>query len=204
MIPINTLLAAYTQGLFPMALGGKIGWFSPERRGILPLAQMHVSKRLRRVIRRRAFRSSVNQAFAGVIAACADRPDDAGNWIDDEIIESYMALHRAGFAHSVEVWEDDVLVGGLYGVSLGGAFFGESMFHTVTDASKVALCVLVERLQARDYRLLDIQWLTPHLARFGAVEVSRAQYLAMLRDALGVDRTFEDPADSRGTSGVSW
>ena len=192
MIPINTLLAAYEQGLFPMAIGGRIGWFSPDRRGILPLDRFHVSRRLGRVLRHGTFRSSVNQSFAEVIAACATRPDDTGNWIDTEIIESYTALHRAGYAHSIEIWDRDALAGGLYGVSLGGAFFGESMFHTVTDASKVALCVLVDRLRARGYRLLDIQWLTPHLARFGAVEVPRTRYLARLAEALALDCCFDD------------
>lgn len=192
MIPINTLLTAYEKGLFPMAVAGRIGWFSPERRGILPLDQLHVSRRLRRVLRTERFRSSVNRAFPEVIAACAARPDDGGNWIDGEIIESYTALHRTGFAHSVEVWDRDTLAGGLYGVSIGGAFFGESMFHLVTDASKVALCALVERLRQRGYQLLDIQWLTPHLARLGAVEVSRQQYLAQLCAALEGGCSFDD------------
>ena len=194
MIPINTLLAAYQQGLFPMAIGGRIGWFCPERRGVLPLDRLHVSKRLSRVLRRGRFRTSVNQSFGEVIAACAARPDPSGNWIDTEIIESYTALYRAGHAHSIEVWNHETLVGGLYGVSLGGAFFGESMFHRVTDASKVALCELVARLRARGYRLLDVQWLTPHLARLGAIEISRTRYLALLGDALSVDCAFEDTA----------
>ena len=141
-------------------------------------------------MRQGRFRSTFDQAFPAVIAACASRPDDAGNWIDEEIIASYEALHAEGFAHSVEVWDSETLAGGLYGVSLGGAFFGESMFHTATDASKIALCVLVERLRQRGYRLLDIQWLTPHLARLGAVEISRQRYLAMLGDALEVDCSF--------------
>ena len=175
-----------------MAVGRGIGWFSPERRGILPLDRLHVSKRLARVLRQDRFNSTVNRAFPAVIAACAARPDDAGNWIDAELIESYTALHAAGFAHSVEIWSGESLAGGLYGVSLRGAFFGESMFHTATNASKVALCVLVERLRQRGYRLLDIQWLTPHLAQFGAVGVPRREYLEMLASAMEVDCSFHD------------
>ena len=190
MIPINTLLDAYRTGLFPMAVGGRIGWFSPERRGILPLDRFHVPKRLQRVLRQGKFRTTIDAAFGEIVLACASRPDDAGNWIDAEIIASYRNLHDAGFAHSVEVWQDGRLAGGLYGVSLGGAFFGESMFHETTDASKVAVCNLVERLDARGYRLLDLQWLTPHLARLGAVDVPRRIYLEMLAEALEVDCVF--------------
>jgi leucyl/phenylalanyl-tRNA--protein transferase len=190
MIPINTLLQAYAQGLFPMAVDGRIRWFSPERRGILPIDGLHVPRRLRRVLRQGRFRATVDQAFPAVIAACAARRDDGGTWIDPELIESYTALHAAGYAHSLEVWQGERLAGGLYGVSLRGAFFGESMFHAVTDASKVALCLLVERLRQRGYRLLDLQWRTPHLATFGAREVSRREYLARLANALRVDCRF--------------
>ncbi len=189
MIPINTLLGAYSQGFFPMAVEGRIGWFSPERRGILPIDGLHVPRRLQRVLRRGRFRGTTNRAFPAVIAACAERPGE-GTWLDAELIASYTALHEAGHAHSIEVWQGDRLAGGLYGVSLRGAFFGESMFHTVTDASKVALCLLVERLRRRGYRLLDIQWLTAHLARFGAVEVPRRRYLALLAAALAADCRF--------------
>ena len=191
MIPINTLLGAYRTGYFPMVVGGRVGWFSPDQRGILPLDSVHVSGRLGRLLRQGRFAISVNRAFGKVIRACAARPDDAGNWIDDEIIESYTVLHEAGFAHSVEAWHGTRLVGGLYGVSLKGAFFGESMFHEVTDASKVALVGLVDRLRDREYRLLDIQWLTPHLAKFGAVAVPRRRYLQLLADAMEVDCTFD-------------
>ena len=190
MIPINALLGAYAQGLFPMAVEGRTTWFSPERRGILPLDGLHVPRRLGRVLRRGRFRTTVDRAFPAVIAACAARPDGAETWIDDELIASYTALHAAGYAHSLEVWRGERLAGGLYGVSLRGAFFGESMFHAETDASKVALCTLVERLRQRGYRLLDLQWLTPHLARFGAVEVPRRDYLALLAAALEVDCRF--------------
>ena len=190
MIPINTLLGAYSRGFFPMAVEGRIGWFSPERRGILPIDGLHVPRRLQRVLRQGRFRGTTNRAFPAVIAACAERPAAAGTWLDPELIASYTALHEAGHAHSVEVWQGERLAGGLYGVSLRGAFFGESMFHTVTDASKVALCLLVERLRRRGYRLLDIQWLTAHLARFGAVEVPRRRYLALLATALAADCRF--------------
>ncbi len=193
MIPINTLLGAYAQGLFPMAADGRTMWFSPERRGILPLDGLHVPRRLGRVLRQGRFRTTVDRAFPDVIAACAERPDSAETWIDAELIESYTALHAAGYAHSLEVWHGERLAGGLYGVSLRGAFFGESMFHTVTDASKVALCRLVERLRQRGYRLLDLQWLTPHLSTFGAVEVPRREYLALLAAALQVGCSFDDP-----------
>ena len=191
MIPINTLLGAYSRGFFPMAVDGGIGWFSPERRGILPVDGLHVPRRLRRVLRQGRFRGTTNRAFPAVIAACAKRPGE-GTWLDAELIASYTALHEAGFAHSIEVWSGERLAGGLYGVSLRGAFFGESMFHTVTDASKVALCLLVERLRCRGYRLLDVQWLTAHLARFGALEVPRRRYLALLAAALAVDCRFDD------------
>ena len=191
MIPINTLLAAYRTGYFPMAVGGHVGWFSPDQRGILPLTGFHIPKRLKRICRQGRFDVTVNLAFGEAIAACAARSEDSGNWIDDEIIESYTALHAAGFAHSVEIWKDERLVGGLYGVSLNAAFFGESMFHWVTDASKVALCVLVDRLRERGYRFLDIQWLTPHLARFGAIKIPRRQYLELVGEAMQYECVFD-------------
>ena len=184
MIPSSTLLAAYRQGFFPMAIDGEIRWFSPRERGIIPLDGFHVSRRLRRVLRQGRFEVAVDRTFDGVLAACASRPDPEGTWIDAEIAESYAALYRAGFAHSVETWQNGELVGGLYGVTLHGAFFGESMFHRVTDASKVALAWLVGRLRARGYTLLDIQWVTPHLASLGAVAVHRTRYRALLAAAM--------------------
>jgi leucyl/phenylalanyl-tRNA--protein transferase len=193
MIPTDLLVSAYASGWFPMAVEpGEIRWYSPDPRGIIPLDRFHVSSRLSRVLRAGSFRIAINRDFEGVIRGCAEaeRRDEPGTWIDDEIIESYCAMHEAGFAHSVEAWQDDRLVGGLYGVALGGAFFGESMFHLVTDASKVALAALVERLRTRGYRLLDIQWTTPHLERFAAIEVPRRTYLKMLEDALEVDAEF--------------
>jgi leucyl/phenylalanyl-tRNA--protein transferase len=181
---------AYREGIFPMALeDGEIGWFSPDPRGILPIDGFHVPSRLARVMRRSRFDLAIDRDFRGVMAACADRPED-GTWISEEIFQSYLALHRLGIAHSVETWHDGRLVGGLYGVHLGGAFFGESMFHRVADASKVALVALVDRLQRRGFLLLDTQWVTPHLRQFGAIEISRRDYLRRLRLALARDCTF--------------
>ena len=195
MLPVDLLVSAYASGWFPMAVGeGDIRWYSPDPRGILPLDGFHVPRRLARIVRRGVFEIAINRSFEDVIRACAlaeREPDDAGTWIDQEIFESYCALHEAGFAHSVEAWQDGRLVGGLYGVALGGAFFGESMFHHVTDASKVALVALVERLRARGFALLDTQWTTEHLETFGAIEVPRAQYLRMLSRALELDCSFE-------------
>lgn len=200
MIPINTLISAYRAGYFPMATAEGLRWFSPRHRGVLPLDAFHVPRRLARVVRGGRFDVTVNRDFRRVIGACASRPDDTGNWIDHEIEESYIALHEARLAHSVEVWRGSALVGGLYGVSLQGAFFGESMFHVETDASKVALCELVRRLRVRRYRLLDLQWVTPHLARFGAIEISRPEYLRRLADALRAECSFEEPNAPRGSA----
>jgi leucyl/phenylalanyl-tRNA--protein transferase len=168
---------------------GEIGWFSPDPRGIIPLEPpgFHIPHGLRRVLKRNPFVLRMNTAFEGVMQACARR---AETWISDEIIRSYRDLHQLGYAHSVECWQADELVGGLYGVALGGAFFGESMFHTATDASKVALVRLVEWLRIRGYSLLDIQWTTPHLKSFGAVEVTRTEYLQRLATALEQSREF--------------
>lgn len=193
MIPSRLLVAAYASGWFPMASEGEIRWYSPDPRGILPLDAVHVPRRLARVVRSGRFRIEVDRAFVEVMRACAaderDR-EDPGTWIDDEIIASYTALHDAGIAHSVEAWVDDRLVGGLYGVALRGAFFGESMFHHETDASKVALVALVERLRSRGYTLLDTQWVTPHLEQFGAVEIPRDDYLRRLERSLTLDCKF--------------
>ncbi len=179
----DILVSAYAQGIFPMAdHNGRIGWFSPNPRAILPLDGFHVSKNLRRRCAQGRFELRINTDFEGVIRSCADRED--GTWISRDIVRAYCRLHRLGLAHSVESWQADELVGGLYGVALGGAFFGESMFHRVTDASKVALVHLVERLRARGYVLLDVQFMTPHLRRFGAVEIPRREYLRRLNEAL--------------------
>jgi leucyl/phenylalanyl-tRNA--protein transferase len=191
MIATDALLSAYASGWFPMAVSpGEIRWYSPDPRGIIPLDTFHVSSRLARALRTRAFEIRVDTSFRAVIESCAARPDEDGNWIDAEIMESYCALHEEGHAHSVETWKDGELVGGLYGVSLGGAFFGESMFHRVTDASKAALVALVERLRAREFALLDTQWVTEHLLQFGAVEIPRRRYLRLLDQALALQPTF--------------
>jgi leucyl/phenylalanyl-tRNA--protein transferase len=191
MLQVDALLAAYTSGWFPMAVApGEIRWYSPDPRGIIPLDTFHVSRRLVRTLRQARFEIRVDTSFRAVIQACAAREDADGDWIDGEIIDSYCALHERGFAHSLETWQDGVLVGGLYGVAIRGAFFGESMFHRVSDASKAALAALVERLRARGYALLDTQWVTEHLAQFGAVEIPRRRYLRMLDDALKVEASF--------------
>jgi leucyl/phenylalanyl-tRNA--protein transferase len=189
MIPMDLLLEAYRQGVFPMAEPGtgEMHWYSPDPRGVLPLEDFHQPHGLRKVVQRGRFEVRFNTAFRRVMEGCAAREE---TWIDGRILESYGALHEAGYAHSVEAWWEGRLAGGLYGVALGGAFFGESMFHEVTDASKVALVALVERLKARGYGLLDLQWVTPHLAQFGAREISRARYLRQLREQLKRECVF--------------
>lgn len=193
LIAPRDLIEAYASGWFPMGVepvhGTGIEWFSPSPRGILPLAGFRVSSRLKRTIRQGRFAVHVNRRFEAVMRACAARDE---TWITEEIVQSYLLLHRLGYAHSVETWLDEELAGGLYGVALGGAFFGESMFHTVTDASKVALFSLVDRLKRRGYTLLDIQWVTPHLTTFGAIEIPRRRYLAMLDSALQLNCQFTD------------
>jgi leucyl/phenylalanyl-tRNA---protein transferase len=178
-----TLLAGYRRGLFAMELGGTVlGWYSPDPRGVLPLSRLRISRSLRRSIRR--YRVSYDQHFPEVVAACGD-PGRSGHWITDGFRVAYGALHTYGWAHSVEVWEGNELVGGLFGVEVGGLFSGESMFHRRTDASKVALVGLVDRLRtAPGRRLLDVQWWTPHLATLGAVQMPRPVYLRRLAEAL--------------------
>ncbi len=189
----GTLLAAYRRGLFPMPSGMRArrgssappAWFCPVRRGVLPLDGVRVSRSLRRSCSR--FELRVNSAFAEVVDGCADRRRD-GAWIDADIRAAYLRLHELGWAHSVETWRDDRLVGGLYGVAIGGLFAGESMFFRETDASKAALVALVDLLtdQHADRRLIDVQWRTPHLATLGIVEIPRSEYLARLPDLLSV------------------
>ncbi len=182
------LLKAYRMGVFPMALSsGEIGWFSPDPRGIIPLDGFHIPHGLKRTLKKNPFELRVDSAFREVMEGCADR---ASTWIDDTILNSYCELHHRGYAHSVETWKDGELVGGLYGVAIQGAFFGESMFSRVSDASKVALVHLVERMNERGYELLDTQWTTEHLERFGCVEIPRAEYMRRLNQALRVDARF--------------
>jgi leucyl/phenylalanyl-tRNA--protein transferase len=184
----STLLAAYRHGLFPMPAeleSDEICWWSPARRGILPLDGLRVSRSLRASVRRYEVR--VDSAFADVVAACAD-PERDSRWINDAVVAGYTRLHELGWAHSVETWQDGRLVGGLYGVAIGGLFAGESMFSWATDASKVALVHLVDLLSdaQADRRLLDTQWQTPHLRSLGVVEIARADYLRRLEVALEV------------------
>lgn len=179
------VLRAYAQGLFPMAEGRdspEIFWLDPQARGILPLDGFHVSRSLRRRILRAEFAVSVNRDFAGVLDGCAARPE---TWINDEIRDIYLRLHQRGDAHSLEVWHAGQLAGGVYGVAIGAAFFGESMFSRRTDASKVALAWLVARLRDGGFTLFDTQFVTDHLCSLGAVEISRAEYHARLARALG-------------------
>jgi len=191
MLRPELLLTAYCKGIFPMAIDekGEIGWFSPDPRAVIPLDErFHIPHGLKRVLKSGRFTVTVDTEFEPVMRECARRED--GTWISEEIIESYCELHRLGHAHSVETRLAGKLVGGLYGVHIGGAFFGESMFHRATDASKVALAALVERLRAGGFLLLDTQWQTPHLAQFGTCEISRKQYLRLLSKALAVDGRF--------------
>ncbi len=182
--------AAYRHGVFPMAdeISGEVLWFRPDPRAIIPLDGFHVSRSLKRRLRLGGFEIRVDTDFEGVMRACGDRPE--GTWISEDFIEVYGALHRAGKAHSVEAWRDGRLVGGCYGVALGAAFMAESMFHRETDASKVALAALVSRLRERDFVLLDVQYVTPHLKRLGAVEITRQEYERRLEAALRLNRRF--------------
>ncbi len=184
------LLQAYASGIFPMAENKEdtsVFWVEPENRGILPLDAFHIPHSLRRVIRKGVFDVRFDTDFRSVMSGCADRPE---TWINNQILNAYCTLFDLGFAHSVECWQDNVLVGGLYGVSMGGAFFGESMFSKKTDASKVALCHLVERLKKGGFVLLDTQFITAHLARFGAIEIPQSDYLVLLDKALDLKACF--------------
>lgn len=178
------LLKAYAMGVFPMAEGRddpEIFWVDPKLRGIFPLDSFHISRSLARTIRRTPYQVTLNRDFAGTVAGCADREE---TWINDTIFALYAQLHRMGHAHSLELWEGDALIGGVYGVTLGRAFFGESMFSRRRDASKIALAYLVTHLRACGFTLFDTQFLTPHLASLGAVEIPRAAYHQLLRTAL--------------------
>jgi leucyl/phenylalanyl-tRNA--protein transferase len=182
IIPTEVLLGAYAQGVFPMAEDGEILWFSPERRGIIPLDdRFHIPRGLKKALGKNAFEIRHDTAFREVMLGCAERES---TWIDGAIIESYCALHELGYAHSVECWDADGLQGGLYGVALGKAFFGESMFSRKTDASKIALVALVKRLRERGFELLDTQWMTDHLRTFGGIEIGRAEYLRKLGEMM--------------------
>ncbi|MEZ5169340.1 MAG: leucyl/phenylalanyl-tRNA--protein transferase [Acidimicrobiia bacterium] len=193
----GTLLVAYRRGIFPMRLGegGPLGWWSPDPRGVLPLDGLKVSRSLRRSVRR--FTTTVDTAFEDVMRGCADRRRGSGGWIDDSFVDAYVMLHRMGWAHSVETRNaSGALVGGLYGVGIGGFFAGESMFHRESDASKVALTALVGILRTGGAELLDVQWRTDHLATLGAVEISRSEYLRRLASALERPDVWESVAST--------
>ncbi len=192
MLTPEILLAAYCRGIFPMAINDQreVGWFSPDPRGVIPLDdRFHIPHGLRRTLKKNPFTVTFDREFEAVMRACADR-DNTGTWISEEFVVSYCEFHRLGFAHSVETRLASKLVGGLYGVHIGGAFFGESMFHRATDASKVALVALVERLRDRGFVLLDTQWQTPHLVQFGTMEIPRREYLRQLKRAISLPCAF--------------
>ena len=187
------LLHAYSIGVFPMAEhreDDEVFWVDPKRRGIFPIDGFHISRSLAKTIRQGAYEISVNRAFGDVVAACADREE---TWINDEIYARYQDLHALGHAHSLEVLDQDRLVGGVYGVSLGAGFFGESMFSRQRDTSKIALAYLIDRLRQAGFQLCDTQFLTPHLASLGAIEISRAAYKARLQQALEKEADFTAP-----------
>jgi leucyl/phenylalanyl-tRNA--protein transferase len=182
IIPPEILLEAYAQGVFPMAEDGEILWFSPERRGLIPLDErFHIPHGLAKSLKRQPFEVRWNTAFREVMLGCASREE---TWIDEVILDSYCHLHDLGHAHSVECWDAEGLQGGLYGVALPGVFFGESMFSRKTDASKIALVALVGRLREMGFRLLDTQWMTEHLKQFGGYELPRKEYLELLQLSL--------------------
>jgi len=189
IIEPDLLLAAYSAGYFPMADSrhGQIRWYSPDPRAIIPLDSFKISRSLRQTMKKNLFDVRLNASFEDVMRRCAERED---TWISEEIVQSYRELHRLGNAHSVESWREGRLVGGLYGVTLGAAFFGESMFSIERDASKVALVSLVERLRKNDFELLDTQFITAHLAGFGAIEIPRKNYLLLLKKAAARQRSF--------------
>jgi leucyl/phenylalanyl-tRNA--protein transferase len=191
----HLLLMAYARGIFPMTHDdGNIYWYDPDPRAIIPLDAFHVSRSLRRRVRQKPYDMRVDGDFRATMRACAEpAPGRESTWISEDMIDLYTALHQMGHAHSVEAWRDGEMVGGLYGVSIGGLFAGESMFSRATDASKVALVHLVERMRAGGYTLLDTQFVTEHLERFGAMNIPRADYQQRLADALKVRANFFPP-----------
>ena len=196
------LLNAYKRGLFPMAEtrnDASLFWVDPKYRGILPLNQFHISRSLRKCILKEDYRIKVNSAFPEVMNACAERPE---TWINDTIIELYCTLAKNKMAHSLEVWQNKQLIGGIYGVVIGAAFFGESMFSRRNNASKIALAYLVHRLKYTGFKLFDTQFISPHLASLGAIEIPRANYLKYLSDTLKLTANFIDPSYSVSASGI--
>ena len=202
----DIILQAYRAGIFPMARdrnSTEINWYDPDPRGVLPIAGLHVPKKLQRTIKQQPYQMTFDKAFEAVMRGCADvRPD---TWINDDIIALYTALHNEGYAHSVEAWQGDKLVGGVYGISMGGAFFGESMFSTATDASKIALVYLVARLWKQGFELLDTQFVNDHLKQFGVYEIPREEYHYRLKKALiKKDQWSSEPVSGSGSGvGVS-
>lgn len=187
------LLYAYSQGIFPMDVEGELYWFDPDPRAILPLEAFHAPRRLARTVGQGLFEIRVDSAFSDVMRGCAaPAPGREDTWIGEAFVEAYTRLHELGYAHSVEAWQEGRLVGGLYGVAINSFFAGESMFSRVADASKVALVHLVERLQARGFMLLDVQFMTEHLRRFGAIEIARQEYRKRLAHALAKPNSFRD------------
>ncbi len=201
------VLRAYAEGVFPMAErrdDPELFWVSPEHRGVIPLDAFHVPRRLARTVRSDRFTVTADLAFVDVMLACAaPAPGREQSWINAEILRLYTALHASGYAHSLECWRDGRLVGGLYGVALGAAFFGESMFSRETDASKVALVHLVARLIAGGYQLLDTQFITAHLARFGTIEIPRREYMARLKRAIATEAYWSAPSGSGANPSLS-
>ena len=190
------LMRAYASGIFPMAESAEdpeVQWVDPSRRGIIPLDEFHISRSLRKAILKADYEARFDSDFAAVVAGCADRPE---TWINNTIFDLYLTLHERGVAHSQEIWRDGALIGGVYGVSLGSAFFGESMFSRATNASKLALAYLVDRLRLCGFTLFDTQFITPHLKTLGAIEISRTDYLARLEQAI------ETRANIRAVEGV--
>ena len=187
IIPPDILLDFYRRGVFPMAMDGELRLFSPDPRGVIPLEKFRIPHGSRKILRDPAWKVTVNAAFEEVVLGCAERDE---TWIDETIFGSYAELHHLGHAHSIEVWRDGELAGGLYGVAIGAAFCGESMFSCVPGASKVALANLVDRLRGRGFVLLDTQWVTPHLEKFGACEIPRSEYLEKLAKAVEMKTSF--------------
>lgn len=191
----DDLIYGYINGIFPMAdADGSLYWYSPDPRAIIPIDSYRPSKSLRPVLNKSVFEIQVNQNFEGVMRQCAaPRIQEEGTWISEDIIRAYTRLHELGMAHSIETYQDGKLVGGLYGVAIGAAFFGESMFHHVSNASKVAFHVLIGILRERNFKLLDTQFINDNVRRFGAIEISKAEYMSRLRQSIAMKARFTEP-----------
>lgn len=194
LLSADDLIYGYMNGIFPMAdSDGTLYWYSPDPRAIIPLDTYKPAKSLRPVLNKGTFEIRINADFEGVMRGCAaPRPDEENTWISEEIIDAYTELHRLGFAHSVETYVDNELVGGLYGVAIGAVFFGESMFHTVSNASKVAFHYLIENLRRKNYELLDTQFINDNVRRFGAIEIPKSEYVRLLKRGIAQKARFTD------------